>query len=105
MRLLDNLSLRLYIFLSMMFWKIRLWAQDDEDDFVRVPSRGGDSAANPFDLDEAMADYHPIHISVSDIVMVVIVLVACYVFGKIWKGCSYLLLAFVALMYYLIKFS
>jgi hypothetical protein len=31
-------------------------------------------------------------------------LIACYVFGKIWKGCSYLLLAFAALMYYMLRF-
>ena len=104
MSILDNLSLRIYVFLCLIFWKIRLWAQDDDDDLLPVPSRGRDSADNPFDMDDALADYHPFHLRMSDIIMVVILIVACYVFGKIWKGCSYLLIAFAALMYYLTRY-
>ncbi len=102
MRLLDNLSLRFYIFLCMMLWNIRLWAQDyDDEDDNFVSMRGG--GIDGFDMD-GMADYQPIHFRLSDVIMVVLLLVACYVFGKIWKGCSYLLLVFAALMYYLVRF-
>ena len=49
-------------------------------------------------------DYQPVHFRMSDIIIVVLLLIACYLFGKIWKGCSYLLLAFAALMYYMLRF-
>ena len=103
MRLLDNLSLRFWVFLCVVFWNIRLWAQDyDDNDDGYTPSRdiGG---VDGIDMD-AMADYQPINISATDVFMVALLIVACYVFGKIWKGCSYLLLVFAALMYYLIRF-
>jgi hypothetical protein len=32
---------------------------------------------------------------------VLMLILACYVFGKIWKGCSYLLIIIAALFYYL----
>lgn len=49
-------------------------------------------------------DPMPIHIDFSDILMVVCLLIACYIFGKIWKGCSYLLLILAALLYYLTSY-
>lgn len=78
---------------------LRSWAQPDDDDDIGG-SRGGDALD---DLDGYM-DFQPIRFGIDDVVMVVLLLVACYVFGKIWKGCSYLLLIIAALFYYLTRY-
>ncbi len=101
MRNLEQISLRLYFLVFMFLNKILLWAQDDDNDYMGSTSRSRDVDA--FDS-EGMMEYQPIHFRMSDIIMVVLLLIACYVFGKIWKGCSYLLLAFAALMYYMLRF-
>lgn len=100
MQKIENISLKIAILLLMAFSKLQLWAQDDDDDSF-IPSSGGSSDLSGM---EGMMDYTPVRFGTSDVIMVVLLLVACYVFGKIWKGCSYLILAFAALMYYLIKY-
>jgi hypothetical protein len=101
MRNLEQISLRLYFLVFMFLNKILLWAQDDDDDIFGSSSHSRDM--DPFDA-EGLMEYQPIRFRMSDIITVVLLLIACYVFGKIWKGCSYLLLAFAALMYYLLRF-
>ena len=96
----EQILLRLYFLVFMFLNKIQLWAQDDDWETSR-PSRRGDPSEF---LNEGMMDYQPIRFRTSDIILVVLLLIACYVFGKIWKGCSYLLLAFAALMYYMLRF-
>ena len=96
----EQILLRLYFLMFLFLNKIQLWAQDDDEGFGRVSRRGDGSDF----LNEGMMDYQPIRFRMSDIIIVVLLLVACYVFGKIWKGCSYLLLAFAALMYYMLRF-
>ena len=94
-----NLFLRLYVILLSLAAGLRSWAQpDDDDDFGG--SRGGDALD---DLDGYM-DFQPIRFGIDDVVLVVLLLVACYVFGKIWKGCSYLILILAALFYYLTRY-
>ena len=99
MQKIEFLTLRLAFLLLFFLNKIQLWAQDDDDDFLGRPSKGDDS-----NMMDGMTDYQPIHFSFNDVIIVVLLLVACYVFSKIWKGCSYLLLASAALMYYLLRF-
>lgn len=97
----EQILLRLYFLMFLFLNKIQLWAQDDDDYVGGRAARGGDPSEF---LNEGMMDYQPIRFRMSDIIIVVLLLVACYVFGKIWKGCSYLLLAFAALMYYMLRF-
>ena len=92
------------MFLSFWLFRLQLWAQDFDDDDITVFSGGGRGATGMMDDMSDMIDYRPMHIRPSDIVMLVVLLVACYVFGKIWKGCTYLILAFAALMYYITRF-
>lgn len=57
---------------------------------------------SPDELSEGMEDMmqsSPISISFSDILMVALLLASCYVFGKIWKGCTYLIIV-MALLYF-----
>jgi hypothetical protein len=98
MKLIDKLTLRLYFFLCLLLCNIRVWAQEDDDSYDGR-SRGSD-VTDVFDAGE-MADYQTMHFSASDIILIVLLIVACYFFGKIWKGCTYLLLVFAALLYYL----
>ncbi|MBQ9667555.1 MAG: hypothetical protein IJV45_02240 [Prevotella sp.] len=50
-----------------------------------------------------MMDYQPLHFGMTEIMVVVLLLLACYVFGKIWKGCSYLILLIAAAFYFLLN--
>jgi len=92
-----NISLRIYAFICLLLTQLRLWAQDEED-FGPLRDRGD---VDGMEMMEGMADYHPFHIRFTDILLIVLLLVACYVFGKIWKGCTYLLIAFAVLLYFL----
>ena len=53
-------------------------------------------------LDEEYPDWG-IHITFSDVLTVVFVIVCCYVFGKIWKGCTYLIILLAVLYYYYVR--
>ncbi len=48
-----------------------------------------------------MYEQNSFHFDFFDILLFILLLVACYVFGKIWKGCSYLLLVIAAIYFYL----
>lgn len=97
-KMAEKISLRIYILLLAIVAKLQLWAQPDDDDDIGgvMPGRG-----TSLDDMEDYLDYQPFHISFSDVLMIVLLLVACYVFGKIWKGCSYLLLVVAAIFYYM----
>ena len=76
--------------------KLQTWAQDDldVDDFTGTRTLKGDHFEELF---EEMEQVPRIHIRFSDIVWTIIIIASCYVFGKIWKGCTYLIIFLVAL--------
>lgn len=98
---IELFALRLLFFLFFFLNKIQLWAQGDDDDLMGASS--GRRGSNMMGTADMMEGYHPLNIRISDIIIIVLLILACYVFRKIWKGCTYLLLAFAALMYYLIS--
>ena len=69
-----------------------------DDDMNTAVQRGADDLTG---MDE-MVDYQSFHISFTDILMVIVIIAACYVFGKIWKGCTYMIIAVSALFYFLL---
>ena len=94
------MSLKIYLSLCMLVLFLRSHAQTiDIDDQAR--GRRGRDGQEELDGMDSYMDYQPLRFGIDDVIMVVLLLVACYVFGKIWKGCSYLLLIFAALVYYL----
>lgn len=93
---MTNISLRLYALLCLLLTYLSIWAQDD-DDLSELVRKGTDDLTNM----EEMVDYHPFHIRFSDILMVILLVAACYVFGKIWKGCIYLIIAVAVLFYFM----
>ncbi len=51
----------------------------------------------PISLWDSMAS----NVTVELIIWLIVLVIACYVFGKIWKGCSYLLILYAAIMYFI----
>ncbi len=94
---MNNLSLRIYFLLCSLVAWFQAWAQDDDDDEALDGPKGG-LEENPF---EDLMDYQPIHFRISDILIIIGILVSCYFFGKIWKGCTYLILLVAVVFYFL----
>jgi len=76
------------------------WAQLYDGDETLV-DRVKTDTIDDFELEE-MVDYHAIHISLSDIIIVLLVVVSSYVFGKIWRGCTYLIIVLGVVFYMLL---
>jgi hypothetical protein len=92
--------LRLYTIVCLWMLRLQLWAQEEGGDDLSLSRRGVDEEML---YSEEMLDYQPFHIRFSDILMVIFLIVCCYVFGKIWKGCVYMILAFAAFMFFFIR--
>jgi len=97
--MMNTLSLRLYMLLCSVAMWLRGFAQVGDDD---MDSRQGPRRVMDPEEMEGMMDNSPLHFTITDVLMVVLVLGACYVFGKIWKGCSYIILLFAAIFYYML---
>ncbi len=97
---MERLSLRLYVLLCAAICWVKSFAQeeDDDDDFSIMRRQDPDDIMS---LEDYM-DYPPIHIRFSDIMMLILVAFLCYVFGKIWKGCSYLIILIAVLFYFML---
>ena len=76
------------------------WAQLYDGDETLV-DRVKTDTIDDFELEE-MVDYHAIHITLSDIIIVLLVVVSSYVFGKIWRGCTYLIIVLGVIFYMLL---
>ena len=92
---MEKLSLKLYLLAGMMLMKLQSSAQDDDDDIIAV---GRDRYSDMDDISDLIINHH-YHITFSDIMIVILVIAACYVFGKIWKGCSYLIIVLAVVFY------
>jgi Ca2+-dependent lipid-binding protein len=53
-------------------------------------------------IDEYL-EYQQININITDVITILLVILACFVFGKIWRGCSYLIIVIAAIFYYLAR--
>jgi len=76
------------------------WAQVYDGDETLL-DRVKTDTIDDFEVEE-MVDYHAIHISLSDIIIVLLVVVSSYVFGKIWRGCTYLIIVLGVVFYMLL---
>lgn len=91
--------IRVYALLSMLALSLTTYAQYDEDNYT-TKAKQDDS----LEMDDMMEiENMPIHIDFSDVLILVGIVLACYVFGKIWKGCTYLLIIVAAVLYYLTR--
>lgn len=92
-----KLGLKTYVSLCLLLHSIGTWAQID----ARGENRRGDTQ-NFSGIDET-ADNLFFHITAFDVVMFIVILAACYVYGKIWKGCTYMILILGIVFYLLLK--
>ena len=98
---MERLSLRLYVLLITAASWLRAFAQEeDDDDDLGIMRRQDPDDMMSF---EDYMDYQPFHIRFSDVMTILFILILCYVFGKIWKGCSYLILLLAVLFYFFIR--
>ena len=97
---------RLYLLLFSLIFSLRLRAQGEFDD-DDMPGLGGDdrrTLGDDMDMMDMDMDYPRFRLGFDDIFLIVVLLIACYVFGKIWRGCSYLILIAAAVFYYLNRY-
>ncbi len=94
---MEKLSLKLYLIACLLLMKLHLFAQDDDDDDIISAFRHNSDSMD--DMSDLVTPH--LRITFSDIVNVALVLLASYIFGKIWKGCSYLIIALAVVFYIL----
>ncbi len=102
----------LFLFCSLLSWT-GIWARKGNDDQeMEMRSRSArDVSSSARDYPEGLEDLDDTPTSLWDtmasnatvelIIWLVVLVIACYVFGKIWKGCSYLLILYAAIMYFI----
>lgn len=97
---MNKLSLYIWSLLVLLSMHLPAWAQVYDGDEALV-DRVKTDTIDDFEVEE-MVDYHAIHISLSDIIIVLLVVVSSYVFGKIWRGCTYLIIVLGVVFYMLL---
>ncbi|UKK53761.1 hypothetical protein [Prevotella sp. E2-28] len=95
---------RIYTILCLWALRLQLWAQDDSDENFASSTRREKNEMLDLEEMQEMVDSVPIHITLSDVLTIIFLVVCCYVFGKIWKGCTYIILILAAIIYSLNKF-
>lgn len=93
---MNQISLRIYAFVCLLLFQLQAWAQDNRDDESPLGGRGM-KTDHLEDIFQDAEQYPQIHIRFSDILWTIIIIASCYVFGKIWKGCTYMIIFLVAL--------
>lgn len=90
------------VYMAVCGWLLTMatWGQDYDD--TDLDGGSGRRGVDELDGMDGMMDYRPIRFDTEDIIVVVALLLACYVFGKIWKGCSYLIIVIAAAFYFLL---
>jgi hypothetical protein len=96
MKIIEKTYIRLFLLACFWLTKLPLWAQDDDDDeelyfgIRNVPL---------YDVE----DYSFLNISYFDIFLIILVLVACILLGRVRKELVYIFLCLAALAYYFSK--
>ncbi len=100
---MKNLLLRCYLLMCSAMVSLATLGQGFDD--IELNDGGSSKArGDDFEAMDGMMDYQPIHFGLGDVFIVVLLLVACYVFGKIWRGCSYLILLIAAAYFYITRY-
>ena len=97
---MEKISLRLYVLLCTAIMWLQSWAQNNVENDDMTGRRQIDSSEES--IDEYL-EYQQININFSDVITILLVILACYVFGKIWRGCTYLIIVIAAIFYYLAR--
>ena len=97
---MEKIYLRLYVLLCTAIMWLQSWAQDNVENDDMTGRRQIDSSEESID---DLLEYQQIDINITDVITILLVILACYVFGKIWRGCSYLIIVIAAIFYYLAR--
>ena len=101
---MKQLYYRLYALFMIIVFSLHSFALGEFDDDEMPVAGGGrrtlDDELNPMDMDMG---YPRLRLHLDDILSIVALIIACYVFGKIWKGCSYLIIVLAVVYYYVIR--
>ena len=97
---MEKIYLRLYVLLCTAIMWLQSWAQDNVENDDMTGRRQIDSSEESID---DLLEYQQIDINITDFITILLVILACYVFGKIWRGCSYLIIVIAAIFYYLAR--
>lgn len=89
--------LRLYLILFVSISWLQSFAQgEDEGGGARIAKGTDETGA----MDDLMS-YQSFNIGFSEILLVILVIACCYIFGKIWKGCTYLIILVAVIFFFL----
>lgn len=97
---MEKISLRLYVLLCTAIMWLQSWAQANVENDDMTGRRQIDSSEESID---DLLEYQQININITDVITILLVILACYVFGKIWRGCSYLIIVLATIFYYLAR--
>lgn len=98
---MNSFSLRIYILICTLIWWLQALAQSGRGYYDDDSDRGRRGMDEVEEMDEMMDGVEGFNLTFSDILMIVLLVVACYIFGKIWKGCSYLLVLVAVILYFM----
>ena len=91
---MNRLSLRIWLLLVTAANWLQTFAQDEDEDELFF-SRRDIAEMEEFQMMDDMMGYSPFHIKFHDIIILVLIFLAIYVYRRIWKGCSYMIVALV----------
>ena len=78
------------------------WAQN-VDDLDPDDALGMRRGASRMDGMDDMMTTPSIHITTTHLIVLAALILACYVFGKIWKGCIYLIIVIAVAFWFLLN--
>ena len=94
---MKEILLRLNLLILTCIYSILSFAQDFESNQGDKFDKNG----NELDLMDGDMDYQPFSLSFFDILLILLLIACCYIFGKIWRGCTYLIILLAVLFYFL----
>jgi hypothetical protein len=94
---MKEILLRLNLLILTCIYSILSFAQDFESNQGDKFDKNG----NELDLMDGDMDYQPFSLSFFDILLILLLIACCYIFGKIWRGCTYLIILLAVIFYFL----
>lgn len=94
---MKEILLRLNLLILTCIYSILSFAQDFESNQGDKFDKNG----NELDLMDGDMDYQPFSFSFFDILLILLLIACCYIFGKIWRGCTYLIILLAVIFYFL----
>jgi hypothetical protein len=95
-----EILLRLNLLILTCIYTIQSYAQDFDGDSGDKFIKKGDELELMEGM-EGMEGYQPFHLSFVQILLILLLIACCYIFGKIWRGCTYLIILLAVFFYFM----